>query len=115
MKFISLFLSALSFVVTSHAFGVGQQSDRAASSSHMNRSNFLALVGGAVTASACSPALAKEADRKKMDPDVESCLSQCMYECTKPKGVEQKSRKECLPECKQTCKKQLPQVDPNSS
>jgi hypothetical protein len=39
----------------------------------------------------------------KQDPVFEACLSQCMYECTKPKGVEQKSRKECLPECKAQC------------
>ena len=39
----------------------------------------------------------------KQDPAFEACLSQCMYECTKPKGAEQKSRKECLPECKQLC------------
>jgi hypothetical protein len=28
-----------------------------------------------------------------------------MYDCTKPKGSEQKSRKECLPDCKQQCAK----------
>ena len=39
----------------------------------------------------------------KKDPAFEACLSQCMYDCTKPKGVEQKSRTECLPECKQKC------------
>jgi hypothetical protein len=39
----------------------------------------------------------------KKDPAFEACLSQCMYDCTKPKGAEQKSRKECLPECKQQC------------
>jgi hypothetical protein len=39
----------------------------------------------------------------KKDPGYEACLSTCMYECTKPKGDEQKSRKECLPECKQKC------------
>jgi hypothetical protein len=26
-----------------------------------------------------------------------------MYECTKPKGIEQRSRAECLPECRQKC------------
>jgi hypothetical protein len=39
----------------------------------------------------------------KADPEYEACMSTCIYECTKPKGVEQKSRKECIPECKQTC------------
>ncbi|GMH59084.1 hypothetical protein TrRE_jg3888, partial [Triparma retinervis] len=26
-----------------------------------------------------------------------------MYECTKPKGDEQKGRAECIPECKKKC------------
>lgn len=39
----------------------------------------------------------------KKDPAFEACLSKCMYECTKPKGVEQKSRAECLPECRKSC------------
>ena len=39
----------------------------------------------------------------KNDPAFQACLSQCMYDCTKPKGAEQKSRTECLPECKQKC------------
>jgi len=54
-----------------------------------------------------SPANAKEVDPAvkgtKKDPQFEACLSQCMYECTKPKGTEQKSRAECLPECKKSC------------
>lgn len=39
----------------------------------------------------------------KKDPSFEQCLSTCMYECTKPKGAEQKSRAVCLPECKTEC------------
>ena len=39
----------------------------------------------------------------KQDPKYESCLSKCMYDCTKPKGNEQKSRAVCLPECKAQC------------
>jgi hypothetical protein len=39
----------------------------------------------------------------KKDPAYESCLSECMFYCTKPKGVEQKSRAQCLPECKVQC------------
>lgn len=39
----------------------------------------------------------------KKDPAFEACLGKCMYECTKPKGVEQKTRAVCLPECKQAC------------
>ena len=39
----------------------------------------------------------------KDDPAYQLCLSQCMYDCTKPKGEETKLRKECLPECKVKC------------
>jgi hypothetical protein len=39
----------------------------------------------------------------KADPAFQSCVSLCMYECTKPKADEQKSRQECLPECKAKC------------
>ena len=53
------------------------------------------------------PASAKEVDPAvkgtKSDPEFQACLSKCMYDCTKPKGAEQKSRGECLPECKKTC------------
>jgi hypothetical protein len=28
-----------------------------------------------------------------------------MYVCTKPKGAEQRSRKDCLPDCKKQCAK----------
>ena len=55
-----------------------------------------------------SPAYAKgEVDPAlkgtKKDPAYEACVSKCLYECTKPKGEEQKSRAECIPECKKTC------------
>jgi hypothetical protein len=46
----------------------------------------------------------------KKDPSFEACLSKCMYECTKPKGAEQKSRAECLPECKKGCAKTKEQL-----
>ena len=39
----------------------------------------------------------------KNDPQFEACLSRCVYECTKAKGPEQRSRSECLPECKASC------------
>ena len=39
----------------------------------------------------------------KKDPAYKACVSKCLYECTKPKGEEQKSRAECIPECKKTC------------
>ena len=55
------------------------------------------------------PAFAKEIDPAlkgtKSDPEFQACLSKCIYDCTKPKGAEQKSRGECLPECKKTCAK----------
>lgn len=54
-----------------------------------------------------SPAFAKTVDPKlvgtKADPKYEACVSQCVYECTKPKGDEQKSRAECIPLCKKQC------------
>jgi hypothetical protein len=60
------------------------------------------------TGFAASPAYAKgEVDPAvkgtKKDPAYEACVSKCLYECTKPKGDEQKSRAECIPECKKTC------------
>ncbi len=54
-----------------------------------------------------APAGAKDADPAlkgtKKDPAYETCISQCMYECTKPKGNEQMSRTQCLPGCKKQC------------
>ena len=54
-----------------------------------------------------NPAFAKSVDPAvkgtKSDPAFESCLSVCVFECTKPKGEEQKTRKECYPECKKKC------------
>ena len=37
-------------------------------------------------------------------PPYEACMSLCIYECTKPKGGEQKLRTECIGECKIVCK-----------
>lgn len=62
-----------------------------------------------VTFAPSLPALAKQKEvdpalkGTKQDPSYEACVSQCMYDCTKPKGMEQKSRQECLPECKKQC------------
>jgi hypothetical protein len=65
----------------------------------------LTFLGGTLP----QPAVAKEVDPSikgtKSDPEFQNCLSQCVYECTKPKGAEQKSRGECLPECKTKCAK----------
>lgn len=77
----------------------------------MSRSQWIqtAAAGAAAMMFAPMSALAKDVDPSvkgtKQDPEFEACLSTCMYECTKPKGIEQKSRKECLPECKSKCAK----------
>ena len=77
-----------------------------------SRQDFLAAIAGGVltTATLVSPAPVWAKDKEitytkgsKNDPDVQAKLSLCMYECTKPKGAEQKSRAECLPECKAKC------------
>lgn len=126
MNLIAVLLAALALVYSSDAFGVGQttmdHTAAAAPSSQINRSNFLAIVGAGVTAGVCGvPAAFANADADvkgtKKDPIFEACLSTCMYECTKPKGNEQKSRKECLPECKEKCatdKKQLLRGEPKT-
>mmetsp|Transcript_4250 Transcript_4250/g.9425 ORF Transcript_4250/g.9425 Transcript_4250/m.9425 type:complete len:129 (-) Transcript_4250:39-425(-) len=75
-----------------------------------NRGAFLRHIGAGCAATFLLPtqsAIAKEIDPAlkgtKADPEYQSCLSTCIYECTKPKGVEQKTRAECLPECKSKC------------
>jgi hypothetical protein len=85
-------------------------SSSSSSSTTVDRGAFLAS-----TATSCValllygnlPALAKEVDPAvkgtKADPAFQACLSVCVYECTKPKGMEQKSRAECIPECKVKC------------
>mmetsp|Transcript_20666 Transcript_20666/g.25568 ORF Transcript_20666/g.25568 Transcript_20666/m.25568 type:complete len:157 (+) Transcript_20666:170-640(+) len=69
-------------------------------------------LGAAATAillwgNAVTPADAKEIDPAlkgtKGDPEYQLCVSNCLYECTKPKGGEQKSRAVCIPECKEKC------------
>jgi len=81
-----------------------------ATSQPTSRQNFLAVVAGGLLTTAAvatpAPVWAKEeafTKGSKNDPDVQAKLSVCMYECTKPKGAEQKSRAECLPECKAKC------------
>lgn len=81
------------------------------SSPLQSRSQFLTkaffLGGAALVATTTQPANAAEPDPAlkgtKKDPGYEACVSKCMYECTKPKGMEQKSRGECLPDCKKEC------------
>ena len=85
----------------------------------MSRSQWLQTVAGGAFAAAAvmttAPEMAFAKDDAalkgtKNDPAFETCLSQCIYECTKPKGAEQKSRKECLPECKTQCAKTKAQL-----
>mmetsp|Transcript_11264 Transcript_11264/g.22265 ORF Transcript_11264/g.22265 Transcript_11264/m.22265 type:complete len:152 (+) Transcript_11264:233-688(+) len=75
-----------------------------------SRQNFFAAATAAIGASTAAAVLfspeaawAKDEDfvkGSKNDPAVQAKLSVCMYECTKPKGDEQKSRAQCLKECK---------------
>mmetsp|Transcript_14871 Transcript_14871/g.41084 ORF Transcript_14871/g.41084 Transcript_14871/m.41084 type:complete len:136 (+) Transcript_14871:154-561(+) len=72
----------------------------------VSRASFLSTAVVQVASMAVLPSWAADTTASKgskTDPAFEACLSKCMYECTKPKGDEQKSRKECLPECKQQC------------
>jgi hypothetical protein len=82
-----------------------QSGRKSTESGALSRSEFLNAL--AVVIAAPSVASAKEVDPSvkgtKEDPAYQSCLSTCLYECTKPKGEETKLRKECLPECKQKC------------
>jgi hypothetical protein len=79
-----------------------------------SRARFLSTFAAAVVTTAVgvsSSALPADAAEKidpavkgtKKDPGYEACVSQCMYECTKPKGNEQMSRTQCLPGCKKQC------------
>mmetsp|Transcript_95932 Transcript_95932/g.268540 ORF Transcript_95932/g.268540 Transcript_95932/m.268540 type:complete len:125 (-) Transcript_95932:87-461(-) len=107
MKWITVF--SLSSVAAAYlqpvaAFGLQSKQDVSLSPPDMSRSQFLAVVG--VLTAGAAPAWSKDSEAlkgTKKDPVFEQCLSQCMYDCTKPKGVEQKSRGECLPECKEKC------------
>ncbi len=106
------------YLQPTYGFGVQADQRTPVSPNDISRSQFLVTMGGLV---ACvSPAAAKESEAlkgTKKDPAFEQCLSVCMYECTKPKGMEQKSRAECLPECKEKCatsKVQLMKGDPKT-
>ena len=95
-------------ILTVHLFASAQSLTSPTDGSSCGRKLFLQKSFGIATSLvAASPAQAKDIDPAlkgtKEDPKYQSCLSSCMYECTKPKGEEQKSRGECLPECKQKC------------
>ena len=115
-SFIALIAIALVGIATGYASPkptqklTASQSSKSTSSSHqpINRATFLATTSTACLTFLPQPAFAaKEIDPAlkgtKADPEFQSCLSQCIYECTKPKGAEQRSRAECLPECKSKC------------
>jgi hypothetical protein len=108
MKTVLSLYFALLLVTEAGAFGVGS-TNSATSRATVDRSDFLAIIAGGVaigTVGAPSAAWAGDDSAKsgtKKDPTYEAAVSTCMYECTKPKGAEQKSRKECLSECKQSC------------
>ena len=108
----------IGLVVSSEAFSLGGPSkcnshspQEASNELLLGRGAFLqssfATIAGISIISTSSPAYAKTVDPKlkdtKDDPAYQNCISKCVYECTKPKGDEQKSRSECLPECKQKC------------
>lgn len=112
---------ALTTILLTSVFGYGVPSDRhprAVTKHSISRTSFIAAIGGMVACAA--PVGAKDNENlkgTKKDPAFEQCLSLCMYECTKPKGAEQKSRAECLPECKEKCatsKAQLLKGEPKS-
>lgn len=100
-----------SLIALSEAFSVGTNVPRDAPSTALNgmsRSQFLgAAAAAAITMTPISDALAKEVDPAlkgtKQDPEYQTCISTCVYECTKPKGAETKLRQECIPECKAKC------------
>mmetsp|Transcript_5662 Transcript_5662/g.16236 ORF Transcript_5662/g.16236 Transcript_5662/m.16236 type:complete len:129 (+) Transcript_5662:188-574(+) len=69
-----------------------------------SRQNFVAAASAAAAILVPRAAFAKDdgdyVKGSKEDPAVQAKLSVCVYECTKPKGEEQKSRTQCLKECK---------------
>lgn len=102
----------------SHANGNGNAGSSMQSQTTRARflSTFATAVGVGVAVAGVSVAFPADAvaaaDSSKIDPAVkgtkkdpgyESCVSQCMYECTKPKGNEQMTRSQCLPGCKKQC------------
>eukprot|EP00579_Thalassiosira_antarctica_P000509 CAMPEP_0201868640 /NCGR_PEP_ID=MMETSP0902-20130614/2440_1 /ASSEMBLY_ACC=CAM_ASM_000551 /TAXON_ID=420261 /ORGANISM="Thalassiosira antarctica, Strain CCMP982" /LENGTH=127 /DNA_ID=CAMNT_0048394001 /DNA_START=39 /DNA_END=425 /DNA_ORIENTATION=- len=110
-RLIALLLVALAGITTGYNTPKSTQPSIRSTSSQptINRSTFLATTATACLTFLSTPqsASAKEVDPAlvgtKKDPAFESCLGKCLYECTKPKGFEQKGRAECLPECKTQC------------
>eukprot|EP00581_Thalassiosira_minuscula_P007314 CAMPEP_0183702918 /NCGR_PEP_ID=MMETSP0737-20130205/860_1 /TAXON_ID=385413 /ORGANISM="Thalassiosira miniscula, Strain CCMP1093" /LENGTH=134 /DNA_ID=CAMNT_0025929601 /DNA_START=57 /DNA_END=461 /DNA_ORIENTATION=+ len=111
LALVALLVVALSAIATGYSTSKSNQpvARSTSSSEPINRSTFLAAASASCLTFLSTPqlAFAKEIDPAlkgtKADPEFQACLSQCVYECTKPKGSEQKSRAECLPECKSKC------------
>jgi hypothetical protein len=113
MSCLSFYLILIAMIISSSQgfTGILQQKSKPTSALSLNLMSRSQVLGIAAMACAAGiapvPALAKDDDVAKKgtkdDPLYQTCLSLCMYECTKPKGEETKLRKECLPECKQKC------------
>mmetsp|Transcript_4438 Transcript_4438/g.5141 ORF Transcript_4438/g.5141 Transcript_4438/m.5141 type:complete len:138 (+) Transcript_4438:92-505(+) len=65
--------------------------------------SLLVLTNNPLKAQALGGAPKPSLEGTKEDPDYKNCLAIELYDCTKPKGNEQRTRKECLPECKVKC------------
>lgn len=118
MGIIALLIATLAVITSAYSTPPSTQKSvqSTPSQSSVSRSTFLTAASTACLTflGSSQPAFAKEVDPAvkgtKSDPEFQNCLSQCMYDCTKPKGYEQKSRGECLPECKTTCAKTKAQM-----
>ena len=93
---------------TSSSTPVNNQQQTQTNKKTINRLSFLqTTLLASSTVFFPTPSLAKDIDPAlkgtKNDPEYQACLSKCVFECTKPKGDEQKTRAECLPECKVKC------------
>jgi hypothetical protein len=117
-KSLFLVVCAILFISTAQGYTTpsspsikAQQSSSTTSTSAqpINRLSFLktAFASSTLILTNANAAQAKDIDPAlkgtKQDPAYQACLSKCVYDCTKPKGDEQKTRSECLPECKVKC------------
>jgi len=118
LSLIASLLLSLLLAVSVHGFTLSSRGfSRTTSTSlhaeqqqQQSRASFLSsffLASCTAAVNTVLPVQAKEVDASikgtKQDPAYEACLSSCLYECTKPKGDEQKTRAECRGECKQKC------------
>jgi hypothetical protein len=94
---------------TTAAFGVQSTSD-------LSRSQFLVAMGGLVAGVglACAKDSVHALKGTKKDPAFEQCISfSTIYDCTKTKGSEQKSRADCVNLVKRQV--QSSETDPSSA